>query len=67
MKKLTTYESGESKTAIDYTLVGKKEKVRNVKTIPGKEMMMLHCLVVMDILYKKVQYVNAVRTNKVKL
>jgi len=29
--------------------------------------MMQHCLVVMDILYKKIQNVHAVRTSKVKL
>jgi len=40
--------------AIDYILVGKEKNVRNIKTIPG-EVMMQHCLVVMDILYKKVQ------------
>jgi len=49
---LITYESGGCKTAIDYILVGgKEEKVRNVKAIPGEEVMMQHCLVVMDIEY----------------
>jgi len=48
-------------------LVGKEEKVRNVKAIPGEEVMMQHRLAVMDILHRKVQTVHAVRTNKVKL
>jgi len=38
-EKLITYESGGSKTAIDYILIGKEEKVKNVKAIPGEEVM----------------------------
>jgi len=55
-EKLITYEFGGSKTAIDYILVGKEEKVRNVKAIPGEEVMMQHRLVVMDIEYFKERF-----------
>jgi len=64
---LITYESGGSKTAIDYILVGKEEKVRSVKAIPGEEVMMQHCFVVMDIYYRKIQNVQAVANKQVKL
>jgi len=47
-------------------LFGKKEKVRNVKTISGKEVLMQHHLVVMDILCRKIQNINAVQASKVK-
>jgi len=62
VEKLLTYKSGGSKTTIDYILVGKEEKVKkNVIAIPGEEVMMQHRLVVMDILFRKVQHVHAVR------
>jgi len=51
---LITDESGTSKTAIDYILVNKEEKIRNVKAISGEEVMMQHRLVVRKILYRTV-------------
>jgi len=64
---LITYKSGGCKTTIDYILIGKEEKVRNVKAVPGEEVMMQHRIVLVDILYRKVQNVHAVRTSKEKL
>ena len=54
VEKLVTYESGGHRTMIDYILVGKEEKVKNVKAVP-EEVMMQHCLIVMDNSYNRKQ------------
>lgn len=65
-EKLITYESGDHRTMIDYVLVGKREKVRNVKTIPGEEIMKQHRLLVMDLMVSTERNVERVYKSRVK-
>ena len=60
---LTTFRSGETETMIAYVLVNDKcrSSVKDVKVIPGEEIVSQHCLLLMDIVFK-----NQVR-RKVKL
>ena len=50
-----TFRSGETETMIDYTLVNNKYRssVRDVKVIPGEEVVSQHCLLLMDMVFKK--------------
>ena len=52
---LITFRSGEIETVIDYILVNNKYRssVRNVKIIPGEEIVSQHCLLSMDMVFKK--------------
>ena len=48
--RLITFRSGETETMIDYILVNSKYRtsVKDVKVIPGE-----HCLLLMDMVFKK--------------
>ena len=50
-----TFKSGETETMIDYILVNNKYRssVRDVKVIPGEEIVSQHCLLLMDMVFKK--------------
>ena len=52
---LITFKSGETETMTDYILVNKKYKssVKDVKLIPGEEVASQHCLLLMDMVFKK--------------
>ena len=52
---LITFKSGETETMTDYILVNKKYKisVKDVKLIPGEEVVSQHCLLLMDMVFKK--------------
>ena len=66
MKKLVTYESGGHKTVIDYILV-KKEKVKNVKAIPGEESNDATSFDSRDILFRKACRERKEKTNRIKI
>ena len=50
-----TFGSGETETMIDYILVNNKYRssVKDVKGIPGEEIVSQHCLLLMDMVFKK--------------
>ena len=50
--RLITFRSGETETMIDYILVTKKS-VKDVKVIPDDEIVRQHCLLLMDMIFKK--------------
>ena len=53
---LITFTSGETETMTDYILVSNKYKssVKDVKVIPGEEAVsQQHCLLLMDMVFKK--------------
>ena len=56
-KLLITFRSGETETMVDYILVNNKYRssVKDVKVIPGEEIVSQQCLLVMDMLFKKVR------------
>ena len=49
---LTTFRSGETETMIDYFLVN-RWSVKDVKVIPGEEIVSQHCPLLMDMVFKK--------------
>ena len=53
--RLITFRSGETETMIDYILVNKKYRssVKDVKVIPGEEIVSQHCLLLMVMVFKK--------------
>ena len=51
--RLTTFRSGENETIIDYILVNNRSTVKHVKVIRGEEIMSQHCLMLMDMVFKK--------------
>ena len=51
---------------IDNISVRKKEKEKNVKAIPGEEVIMQHCLIVMGILNKRAFCERKVKTNRIQ-
>ena len=53
--RLVTFTSGETKTMIDYILVNNKYRssVKDVKVIPGEEIVSQHCLLLMDMVFRK--------------
>ena len=53
--RLITFRSGENKTIIDYILVNNmyRSSVKNVKVIPGEEIVSQHCLLSIDMVFKK--------------
>ena len=51
---LITIRLGDSETMIDYILVNKyRGSAKNVKVIPGEEILSQHCLLSMDMVFKK--------------
>ena len=48
-------QSGETETMIDNILANNRYRsiVKDVKVIPGKEIMSQHCLLLMDMVFKK--------------
>ena len=52
---LITFRSGETETMIDYILVNNKYRssVKDVKVIPGEELLSQHCLLLMDMVFKR--------------
>ena len=52
---LITFRSGETETMIDYILVNNKYRssVKDVKVIPGDELLSQHCLLLMDMVFKR--------------
>ena len=53
--RLVTFRSGETETMIDYILVNNKYRssVKDVKVIPGEEKVSQHCLLLMDMVFRK--------------
>ena len=51
MQKLVMYESGEVKTVVD--VLARKNDMKDVKVIPGKECVLKHRLVIMDMSIKR--------------
>ena len=53
--RLITFRLDETKAMIDYILVNNKNRssVKNLKVIPGEEIVSQHCLLSVDILFKK--------------
>ena len=53
--QLITFRLGETETMIDYILVNNKYRssVKDVKVIPGEEIVSQHCLLLMDMVFKK--------------
>ena len=53
--QLITHRSGETETVIDHILVKNKYRssVKEVKVIPGEEIVSQHCLLLMDMVFKK--------------
>ena len=53
--QLITFRLGETETVIDYILVNNKYRssVKDVKVIPGEEIVSQHCLLLMDMVFKK--------------
>ena len=52
VQKLVIHELGGHEPVIDYILM-KKEKMKNATAIPGKETMLQHHLIVINILFRK--------------
>ena len=52
---LVTFRSGETETMIDYILVNNKYRisVKDVKVIPGEEIVSQHCLLLIDMVFRK--------------
>ena len=50
-----TFRSGETETMMDYILVNNKcrSSFKDVKVIPGEEIVSQHCLLLMDMVFKK--------------
>ena len=53
--RLVTFRSGETETMVDYILVNNKYRssVKDVKVIPGEEIVSQHCLLLMDMVFRK--------------
>ena len=53
--RLITFGSGDTETMIDHILVNKKYKssVKDVKVIPGEEIVSHHCLLLIDMVFNK--------------
>ena len=53
--RLVTFRSGETETMIDYILVNNKYRssVKDVKVIPGEEIVSQHCLLLMDMVFRE--------------
>ena len=53
--RLISFRPGETETLVDYILVNKKYRssVKGVKVIPGEVIVNQHCLLLMDMLFKK--------------
>ena len=53
--RLITFRLSETETMIDYILVNNKYRssVKNVKVIPGEEIVSQHCLLLMNMVFKK--------------
>ena len=52
---LITFRSDETEIMTDYILVNKKNgsSVKDVKVIPGEEIVSQHCLLLIDMVFKK--------------
>ena len=52
--QLKTIRSGETETMINYVLVNNKcrSSIKDVKVIPGEEVVSQHCLLLMDMVFK---------------
>ena len=53
--RLITFRSGETEPMIDYILANNKYRssVKDVKVIPGEEIVSQHCLLLMNMVFKK--------------
>ena len=53
--RLVTFRSGETETMTDYILVNNqyRSSVKDVKVIPGEEIVSQHCLLLMDMAFRK--------------
>ena len=67
--RLITFRSGETKTMIDYILVNNKYRssVKDMKVTPGENIMSQHCLLLMDMVFKKKVKRKVKFRNKLKL
>ena len=66
-EKLVTFESGDHRTTIDYVLIRKEERVKNVTAIPGEEVMTQHRVLVMDLLFRKKSWKKAPAVRRIKV
>ena len=66
---LVTFRSGQTETIIDYILVNNKYRssVKDVKVIPGEEIVSQHCLLLMDVVFRKKVKRKAKFRKKLKL
>ena len=53
--RLITFRSSDTETMINYILVNSKYRssLKDVKVIPGEEIVNQHCLLLMDMVFKK--------------
>ena len=67
--RLITFRSGETETMIDYILVNNKYRrsVKDVKVIPDDEIVRQHCLLLMDMIFKKEVRRKVKFRNKLKM
>ena len=67
--RLIIFRSGETETMIDYILVNNKYRnsAKDVKVIPGEEIVRHHCLLLMDMVFKKKVMRKAKFRKKLKL
>ena len=67
--RLITFRLGETETMIDYILVHNKYRssVKDVNVIPGDEIRIQHCLLLMDMVFKKKFRRKVKFRNKLKL
>ena len=66
---LITFRSGENEKMIDYILVNNKYRssVKDVKVIPGEEVVCQHCLLLMDMVFIKKVWRKVKFRKKLKL
>ena len=66
---LITFRLGEIETMIDYILVNNnyRSSVKDVKVIPGEKIVSQHCLLLIDMLFKKKVKRNLKFRKKLKL
>ena len=65
--RLISFRLGETETTIDYILVNNRSSVKDVRVIPGEEIVSQHCILLMDIVFKKKVRRNVKFRKKLKL
>ena len=67
--RLVTFRSGETETMIDYMFVNNKYRssFKDVKVIPGEEIVSQHCLLLLNMVFKKKVSMKVKFRKKLKL